>query len=322
MLLRTTDATPMGGSSSTGVGGSGNQGMGGGTLSMSTKTSPFCKLTWGQTWRGNSQEVLSTGNTAYPVGLGMMSIWAGYETDNNLNSAIRSMLVALSPGGDTALQGLTPVLYAYFIPFKAEVKDQLNKNCDVTATTLNICTDGATWIRNNRDYLRNTYSNYAAQIASIWGKTSPLVWLFEPDFNNYIRQSQNEPLSLDELNNVALDLVGTVKAQLPNAIISYYAAASLNDFAEYFGALNLSLVDLVNVTGSAQYDYFFSGNSGVYPASTYRRLHEVTGTASVDVMNQRISDGVVAVQMETGTSTMQERIDTISSQLTPLNCGK
>jgi hypothetical protein len=232
-------------------------------------------------------------------------------------------------------------LYAYFIPFKALNKDKLAA-CDPNSTAPNLCNEGAAWIRNNTAYLQGVYATYADQIATIWGTTRPLIWLFEPDYNNYIRDSQSEPLTPSELSFYASALIGTVKARLPKAIISHYASPSIGDFSTYFGALDLSLVDLINVTGSANYDYFFSNNSIVNPEATYRSLHEATGlpifvdtgfsaseipvkdwlTVSTDVINQRIADGVIGVLMNNGTSTLQTRITTTASQSSPLNCSQ
>jgi hypothetical protein len=269
----------------------------------------------------------------------MLSIWVGYETDNVPNNAVKELLVALSPGGDAALQGVMPVFYGYFIPFRANT-DGVNKNCDPSATTPNICVNGATWIREHRDFLRQTYSEYAKNVAAIWGTERPLIWLFEPSFNDYIRPSQTEPLSLALLSEIATELVNSIKAHLPNAIISHYASPMVTDFSEYFGAFDLSLVDMVNVTGSAQYDHFFSGNSEEYPNATYRALHAATGlpifvdtgfdssevrdygwlSASVDVIKQRIADGVVAVHLVEGTTDLQSRIDAFATELPPLDC--
>jgi hypothetical protein len=276
----------------------------------------------------------------------MTAIWIGYESDGTVNNAIKNMLVALSPGGDSTLQGVIPVFYGYFIPFQAANKDKIDKNCNPNATTPNICTDGAVWIWNNRDYLRSTYDNYVKQIASIWGTERPLIWLFEPGFNDYVRSSQSTPLTLTQLSTVASELIGTIKSRLPNALISHFASPLTTDLKQYFGALDLSLVDLVNVTGSAGYDYFYSGNTAqVNQQATYKSLHEATGlplfvdtgfsasdvskvtepgwlTVGADVMNQRIADGVIGVQMDDGFDAMQTRINTITPELDKLDCGQ
>jgi hypothetical protein len=268
-----------------------------------------------------------------------MAIWVGYETSSTPNNAIIDLLTELSPGGDPTLQGVIPVFYGYFIPFKADIEG-INRNCDTHAKSPNICIDGADWIRKNRDFLRQTYSEYAKNVAAIWGTERPLIWFFEPGFNDYIRTSQTAPLTMAELSNVASDLVNSIKAHLPNAKVSHFASPQLPSFKDYFGALDLSLIDFINVSGSAQYTNFFSGNSGEYPQSTYLRLHEETGlpilvdtgfgaskivnsgwlTEPLDVMNARIADGVVGVVMDEDTEGMQDRIDTITSGLSPLVC--
>lgn len=332
LLLRTTEQVAAGGAA-----GASGQGLAG---APAVRPSPFCELKFGRSWVGADAQ--STGGPAYPLGLGMMSIWMGYEQNDVLNNAITEMLTALSPGGNASLQGTTPVLYAYLIPFKAKEWDGINKDCDPNATDKNICTVGAEWIRTNRDKLRTTYATYATQVANVWGVNRPIIWLFEPSFTDYIRQNQTNQLSLAELAAVALDLSSTIKARLPNALISHFMSPEIADFAEYFSHFDLSLVSMVNVTGGASSDYFYSRLSGVYPNSTYRSLREATGlplfvdtgfnatdigesgwlTSSPDVVNARIAEGVIAVQMDTGTSAMQARIDETAELLTPLNCGK
>jgi hypothetical protein len=299
------------------------------------RASPFCHFKWGRIW---AEAAPTPPLPAYQDNLGMMIIWIGYETDDGVNAAIPRMLNAIGPGGIPELQNdVTPVLYAYFIPKKSKLG-----GCDPTSTSANVCTRGAQWIRANRDYLRSVYDNYAKAVAQTWGTTKPIVWLFEPGLNDYVRSSQESPLTLTELSIVASDLIGTIKARMPNALISHFASAEIADFEEYFGALDLTRVDLINVTGAATSEYFKEEFRQTYPKATYRNLHDITGlpiyvdtgfgaslvtnhgwlTAEPPVLNQRIADGVVAVQIEPPTDAMQGRIDTVDPQLTPLACAQ
>jgi hypothetical protein len=317
-------------------------GTGGGTGQVpGPRQSPFCALKWGRSWGGTNTEVQSSGAPAYPNNLGMMSIWFGYEQDDKLNPAITKMLTTLGPSGDPALRGVVPVFYGYFIPFKAQNWDGVSKNCAPDLTTPNVCTQGAQWIRTNRDKLRNVYASYADQVAAAWGTTSPLIWLFEPSFNDYLGDSQSNPLSLAELSAVATDLISQIKLRLPNALISHFASPAIVDLEGYFSALDLTYVDLVNVSGAAQNDYFGAGNSTVNTAATYRRLHAASGrhlfvdtgfgasaisnfgwlTAGAEVVNQRIADGVVAVQIDQAPSSMQSDIAALAPKLNVLDCG-
>jgi hypothetical protein len=98
-------------------------------------------------------------------------------------------------------------------------------------------------------------------------------------------------------------------------------------------------VDMVNVTGRATLDYFGSPTSSVRTSATYGSLHAATGrpifvdtgfdasevkdhgwlTADVSVINERISDGVVAVHVDNATSDMQTRISALSTTLQALS---
>ena len=141
---------------------------------------------------------------------------------------------------------------------------------------------------------------------------------------------------------MASDLIAAIKARLPNALISHFASPLVPDFGEYFGAFDLSQVDLVNVTGVANSEYFKEEFRLTFPQATYRNLHDATGlpivvdtgfdaslvanhgwlTAEPAVINQRIAEGVVGVQIEPPTDTMQSRIAALNPLLSALNCAK
>lgn len=322
---------------------SGSASVGGGTAGQTPapRVSPFCAFKWGRSWAGTNAEVQALGKPAYPYNLGMMSIWFGYETDNVLNPAITKMLATLGPSGDAALSGVVPVFYAYLIPFKADLEG-ISKDCNPTATTPNICIDGAQWIRNNRDKLRSIYGSYADQVATAWGTARPVIWLFEPSFNDYTRTSQTAPLSLAELAAVATDLIATIKLRLPNAWISHFASPDIPDLQAYFAAMDMKYVDLVNVTGTAKLAYFGAGNNAANPSATYSRLHAASGrhifvdtgfgasavgavdwlSSGPDTVNQRIADGVIAVQIDQAPASMQSDIAALAPKLSGLACSQ
>jgi hypothetical protein len=235
-----------------------------------------------------------------------------------------------------------PVFYGYFIPFKFENAKKGSKNCAPDSSIPNVCTTGSAWIRGNRDYLRGVYDTYAKEIAALWGTNRPLIWLFEPDFDDYVSASQTEPLTLQELSAVASDLIGTIQARLPNALISHFAAADIADFGAYFGALDLTRVDLVNTTGAATSEYFKPEFQQSHPNSTYRNLRDATGlpiyvdtgfyasdvsnhgwlTSAPSVINQRIAEGVIGAHVEPPTDSEQAQIDALNPQLSPLDCAR
>ncbi|MGC4068121.1 MAG: hypothetical protein QM784_26435 [Polyangiaceae bacterium] len=295
------------------------------------RPSPFCRFQWSATFEGTPAERAAQGKVSYPTNLGMFSLWMGYEKDDRLDNSIKKMLAELRGNGE--LRGKIPVLYAYMIPFKA-YNQGLNKDCAPNSTSPNICTEGAAWIRANRDYLRDTYDSYARQLAAIWGTERPLLWLFEPGFNDYTRTSQSEPFTLPELGALAEDLVGTLKGPLPNALVSVFASPEIADYDAYFGAFDLQLIDFVHVTGAAIRDYFGSPTSIENPQATYAAVHRAaerplfvdTGFSASDVkdngwltsdytvINRRIADGVVAVQLGEVTAEMESQIDAVSTK--------
>ena len=72
-----------------------------------------------------------------------------------------------------------PVFYAYVIAFEARAMWQL-QDCDVPGT--NLCQRGSEFIRLNRQYLVNKYSENAGNISATYGKDKVVVFLIEPDF--------------------------------------------------------------------------------------------------------------------------------------------
>jgi hypothetical protein len=298
------------------------------------RPSPFCQFKWSANYSGTAVERQTQGKVSYPNNLGMVSLWTGYDKDDRLNNVVKKMLVELRDTSAGSLRGKIPVLYAYMIPFKANNKDGISKDCAPNSTTANVCTEGAAWIRANRDYLRDIYDSYARQIAAIWGTERPILWLFEPGFNDYVRTSQSEPFTLPELGELAKDLVETLKGPLPNALVSLFAAPEIVDFGAYFDAFDLDLVDFVHVTGPANRDYFGSPTSIDNPSATYAEVHRAaerplfvdTGfdaslvtdsgwlTSDPAMINRRIADGVVAVQIGEVTAETEAQIDAITTK--------
>jgi hypothetical protein len=76
--------------------------------------------------------------------------------------------------------GKTPVFYSYQIAFEARAQRDL-QDCDVRNFN-NLCTDGAQFIRERRDYLVSRYKYQAQNIAGKIGRDSLVVFFMEPDF--------------------------------------------------------------------------------------------------------------------------------------------
>ncbi len=321
-------------SASSSTGGA-NGGMGG-AGTVVTGGAPFCEFAWGRQWVGSTPTQNDTPAPQYSDGLGFLSVWVGYEPDDGMNPAIEELLQITRPGSDHRLASAIPVFYAYFIAFKSKNRADLEP-CDPSSTTPNLCTEGAQWIRDNRDYLHQVYDDYAARTAALYGTTRPIVWLLEPDFSNYARVSQSAPLSPTELSTVASDLISTIRARLPNARVAHFASPSSADFSRYFASFDLSLVSLVFTTGWSTSPSINSTAAVQNPSATYANLHAATGlpifvdtgfgatllpdtwtTAAPAQLNQRIAEGVVAANIEPPPEDLGARIQALRPELTPL----
>lgn len=294
------------------------------------RPSPFCELTFGAR-RDALGRYLDPRKPASFPSIQFLSVLTGGEDSNVLGDASLRMLFELQPDSSSSLRDKTPVFYAPLIAFKAHAQDGL-EFCGVDSPTT-LCSEGAEWIRNNRDYLREVYDSYALDIANVWGTTQPLIWLFEPGFSEYLASSQSSPLSLKELDAVTSDLIGRIRSRLPHAWISLHGTAQIEDLFAYFGAIDLSLVHMVNVTGTATSERIGSATDNDNPDATYANLSAATGlpifvdtgfgeaaienhgwlTSEPDLINARIKDGVFAVLVDP----LPADIDTLVEELRP-----
>jgi hypothetical protein len=162
--------------------------------------------------------------------------------------------------------------------------------------------------------------------AEIWGTEKPIIWLIEPDFIQYTYEEQTNPFSKEEVAILAEDIIDTVKAVLPNALISLFHATWTYNVAEYWSHFNLAKVDMINTTGMADQDgYFNNGDAYNRTEATYTYLHDVTGkpiftdtsfgattqnntwsTSEAEIINARIADGVFAVLIEPVTDNYEQ----------------
>lgn len=320
---------------------------GGGATSMSTSTtvpwrsglrpSPFCDLAFGTRRDAlggfdNPRRQLSFSSVQFLSGL------VGNEEANKLEGSNLRMLLELRPDSSSSLRGKMPVFYAPIMAFKAH--DQAGLDFCGSDSSRTLCSDGAEWIRNNRDYLREVYDGYAWDIANVWGTSRPLIWMFEPGLSDYLASSQNSPLSLKELDTVTSDLIGQIRSRLPNAKISLHASAQIEDLFDYFGAIDLSLVHMVNVSGPANNERFATPTDPDNPNATYANLSAATGlpifvdtgfgnaaienhawlSSDADVINARIADGVFAVLIDSPPSNMDALVEGLRPQLNHLYC--
>lgn len=301
------------------------------------RPSPFCEFSFGAR-RDSLRTYDDPRKQPTFSSLQFLGVLTGGEDGNELAGSSLRLMFELRPDSSSTLRGKTPVFYAPLIALKANLRDGLEV-CG-PESSLTLCADGADWIRDNRDYLREVYDGYARDIADVWGTTRPLIWLFEPGFSEYLASDQSAPLSLKELDTVTSDLIGQIRSRLPNALISLHASPRIEDPFEYFGAIDLSLVHMVNVSGAATSDRFGTPLDADNPNATYSNLSAATGlpifvdtgfgdavlenhgwlTSDAKVINARISDGVFAVLIEPPPSNLDPLVQALLPKLTHPYC--
>ncbi|HEX6272232.1 MAG TPA: hypothetical protein VFZ53_04310, partial [Polyangiaceae bacterium] len=155
---------PTGGSPTGGSGGSVTA-CGGETLSVNTN--PFgCEFAWGA--NGNTNDRASY--------LHFITAWIGYEPfppnerpdDCDGCGLIRNL----------AQSEAIPVFYAYYIAYAATAEGFGDCNTD---SNLDLCTNGAQWIRDHRQQIVDFYASYAAKTFAA-NPNKPVVWLLDGDF--------------------------------------------------------------------------------------------------------------------------------------------
>lgn len=332
-----------GGSSDPPIGGAGGAATStSAPFSSGGRASPSCNFAWGRRWdpnRSTGDDTHGTRPQPYDSNIGFFTSVIGWQDGSRLDGDSLRLLNAVDPNRAGALQGKTPVFYAPIIALRA-MSDGSLKDCDPASTTPNLCTQGAEWIRGHRDYLRQVYDSYASDIAQNWDTNCPLIWLFEPNFSDYVRSSQSTPLSLEELSTVASDLIATVRSRLKNVLIGHHVSPDIDNLAEYFGALDLSVVHMVYVSGTATSTRYGASPQSASETATYLNLHITTGlpifvdtvfggspisnhgwlSSDPSAINDRIADGVFAVYVDPAPDDMGLRIENLRPRLDKPDC--
>jgi hypothetical protein len=336
----------MGGAGGSGVGGMGGKGgsstggAGGGPVSacgasVTVSANPLgCEFAWGA--NGNAAN-----RSTY---LDFITSWVGYETNGGLGGACDGCNLARTLQSANA----RAVYYAYFIGYQARAAGY--GDCNTDHDGMNLCTHGATWIKSNRQRILDMYANYA-RLTNTASPNKGVVWLLEGDFIQYTYADQTSALTMAELGALTNDIVCAIKTAEPNAIVALNHSTWIRNpqMSSYFNAMKdagaMAIMDLVWTTGMGDVTggYFNDGDARNRSDGTYTYLHTLTGkkivvdtsfgTTRMDdswtdipvaTLNQRIADGVVAVNVTTaGSSTLsdatyQSRVGTLGPQLSSL----
>jgi hypothetical protein len=313
------------GGASVGAGGNGNSSTGGGTVAACApiNDNPFsCKFAWGAPSSGTNYSTLN-----------FVSTWVGDESNGGLQSwsatATNTGQSSQTACGDCALvesvanSNSMVVFYAYFIGFQA---CKVGRFCDCnTSSPPNLCTNGAQWIRDNRDIIVNAYGQYAKAVYAKSPNKS-VIWWLEGDFIQYTYNKsgqQTNALTYAEAGQLARDITCAIKANEPNAVVAMNHSPWISDDQArgFWGAQPLEVLDLIWVQGPGDSDTLT--NSGTYNANTanYSWLHSFTGkkimaetsfagngaadrwsTTTAANVNARIANGVIAVHVNSPAS--------------------
>lgn len=245
------------------------------------------------------------------------------------------------PGGP--LEGLVPVVVAYVAAFYAKRHNDLN-DCNVGSPDL--CTHGSLFIKQNLSNILNVYESYAQGYAECYGTTRPIVFEMEPDWYQYISDSQTDPMTPAEAGSIMSQFVGAIREHLPNAAFSmdispWVAPNNGSDHgAQWYSNFDMSLFSFVHTSGGstdASSEQIRGSNNmtwaGVRAASGKPVLADtgygVNGSSeghdanwdNPDYINQRIADGVISISQYNPNQNWASTIAQIRDQLdTPPSC--
>ncbi len=230
----------------------------------------------------------------------------------------------------------TPALYMYIIAKSSGLGD-----CN---TGGGLCSQGANYIRNNKEKIKQYYRDYASAIKNTFGTTDPVICVMEPDYYQYAQpgsQSGN-PLSFQEAGQFMGDLIDILKAQLPNAIVSMDISPWMEDQGttnSYLSALPLNKIDMISTSGGIAQ----AGSSLIKRENrlTWQKVYDITkkciladcgygagggGTGhdaawdNVTNINNRINEGVIGIIQFSPKQDWGNTIRSISSQLSKPIC--
>jgi hypothetical protein len=321
----TTGGTgPTGGSAGSSTGGSGTA-MGCGTT-INVNTTPFgCGFAWGANGNTNNR-------ASY---LQFITAWVGYEPfppNNRPNDCDGCGVVR-----ELAQTNAVPVFYAYYIGYAATAEGFGDCNTDAN---LDLCTNGAQWIRDNRQEIIAFYEGYAAK-AYMANPNKPVVWLLDGDFMQYQEPSQMpSPLTVAELGTLVDDITCAIKTNAPNHVVAInHTPWNGNEETDaFFDAVNLDIIDMVWTTGVGNNQGLINQGADAqeYNATSarYSYIYEYTGKTlfvdtsfgpsqqadswsnnTADVLNDRIAEGVVAANVTMPPTDYQTRITNLAPNL-------
>ncbi|MBN1307453.1 MAG: T9SS type A sorting domain-containing protein [Chitinispirillaceae bacterium] len=280
-------------------------------------TNPFgCKFAFGSYQSNLLNQLDFVGTWVGDEPNGGLNSWSSSGTNNSCGDC--NLVKSVAGQSEKFV-----VFYAYFIGFQACKKGGY---CDCnTQSAPNLCTNGAKWIRDNRAQLIRAYGEYA-RVVHQNSPNKPVIWWLEGDFIQYSYDDQISPLSYAELGALARDIACAIKNNEPGAIVGMNHSPWINDeqMKGFWGAMPPE-IDIVWLQGPGDNNVLNNSwaKTGCYDSlSKYanrRKMMAETSygtpdrwtTTTVDNINARIAQGVIAVHFNTTPSS--SNISTIAS---------
>src|SRR5690606_2062331 len=180
-----------------------------------------------------------------------ITTWVGYEyTQGRPDDCDGCDLVRELAPTDASV-----AYYAYFAGYALP-------DCNLSGPP-NLCSDGAKWIRDNRETYIDLYASYAEKTY----ETSPnkgVLWLLEGDFVQYTYEDQAERFTMRALGELAREIICAIKGSAPNALVGMNRSTWISNSQAYdfWSEMPTELMDFVWTTGVADNDgYFERGGS-------------------------------------------------------------
>ena len=320
--------------SSSGVGDGSSTGSSGGSSSGTASdaggaTDPFgCAFAWG--------EPSPSGSLSSYAWLQFVTTWVGSEV--KADGSIASCGACGWLTNQVAPTNLIPVYYAYFIGFYGHANGFPDANTAGRGQP-SLATGAGALIMANRSKIIQMYAYYAQQTHRAW-PTKPLVWLLEGDFVQYTATTQTQPLTYQQLGQLAADITTAIKSNMPNAVVAidhsnWNSDAVTNSF---WAAMAQANYDMVWTTGVGNLNGFIPASTTAMSyngkTATYSYIHTLTGkkilvdesagasqqsdtwsNQSPAALNALISSGVVAVNVSGPPPSYQANVSALAPQL-------
>ena len=249
-------------------------------------------------------------------------------------------------GKEGAVLGkLVPVIVAYVSAFYVKRHHGGLCDCNVNSCGMvdgkvnDLCHFGSQHIQADLSAIVNVYKSYAQGYAACYGTTRPIIFEREPDWYQYIGNTQTDPMTKEEAAKIIGQYVDAIKSSLPNAYFSIDVSPWVDDNGstngqDWYSHFDLSKFTFMNTSG---------GNTlGASPKirtdnlMTWAGVSQVTGKGmladtgygangasaghdtnwdSADNLNARLADGVVSISQYNPKSDWANTIKGVRSQL-------